>query len=103
MANECDVDAPTRPDPTNKKSAPRSGPKVPLPESWAPNEKHAQYAETEGIDLAFEAERFRTHADTYDRRVVKWDAAFRSWLLKADRKIQTKPAANSPWNKDFYK
>lgn len=103
MANECDSDAPTRPDPTNKKSAPRSGPKVPLPVSWAPNEKHAQYAETEGIDLPFEAERFRTHADTYDRRVVRWDAAFTNWLLKADRKAQTKPAANSPWSKDFYK
>lgn len=103
MANECDSDAPTRPDPTSKKSAPRSGPKVPLPASWAPNEKHAQYAEDEGIDLQFEAERFRTHADTYDRRVVRWDAAFTNWLLKADRKAQSKPAANSPWSKDFHK
>jgi len=26
-----------------------------------------------------------------------------NWLLKAERTAKTKPAANSPWSKDFYK
>ena len=102
MANECDLDAPTRPDPTIK-SVSRSGRKTPIPASWAPNEAHAQYAASEGIALDFQAERFRTHAEANDRRIVNWDAAFRNWLLKAERTTQNKPAANSPWSKEFYR
>lgn len=103
MANECDSDAPTRPDPTPIKSVSRSGPKKPIPAGWSPNEAHAQYAEAEGIALDFQAERFRTHAEANDRRLVNWDAAFKNWLLKAERTNKTKPAANSPWSKDFHK
>jgi len=103
MANECDSDAPTRPDQTTKKSVPRSGPKKPIPANWSPNEAHTQYAVTEGIALDFQAERFRTHAEANDRRIVNWDAAFKNWLLKAERTTKTKPTASSPWNKDFYK
>jgi hypothetical protein len=85
---------------------PTSGRKKPahtIPAGWSPNETHAQYAEEEGIALDFQAERFRTHAEANDRRLVNWDAAFKNWLLKAERTTKTKPAANSPWNKDFYK
>jgi hypothetical protein len=106
MANECDSDAPTRPDQTNKKSvpaSPRKKPKTRLPDSWAPNEAHAQYAEAEGIALDFQAQRFRTHAEANDRYLVNWDAGFRNWLLTAERTTKTKPAANSPWSKDFHK
>ena len=85
------------------KSVPRSGPKKPIPAGWSPNDAHAQYAEAEGIALDFQAERFRTHAEANDRRLVNWDAAFKNWLLKAERTNKTKPAANSPWSKDFYK
>jgi hypothetical protein len=81
----------------------RKKPASRLSASWAPNEAHTQYAATEGIALDFQAERFRTHAEANDRRIVNWDAAFKNWLLKAERKTATKPAANSPWNKDFYK
>lgn len=106
MANECDLDAPTRPDQTNKKSVASAGRKKPvttIPDSWKPNETHTQYAQDEGIDLTFQAERFRTHAESKDRRLVNWDAGFRNWLLTAERKTAAKPAASSPWNKDFYK
>lgn len=80
----------------------RKKPAIRLPASWAPNEAHTQYALTEGIALEFQAERFRTHAEANDRRLVSWDAAFKNWLLKAERTARSKPAANSPWNKDFY-
>lgn len=105
MANECDSDAPTRPDQTNKKSVASSGRKKPattIPASWSPNEAHAQYARDEGIDLTFQAERFRTHAESKDRHLVNWDAGFRNWLLTAERKTAPKPAASSPWSKEFY-
>jgi hypothetical protein len=81
----------------------RKKPATRLPTDWAPNDAHAQYAEAEGIAIDFQAERFRTHAEANDRRIVNWDAAFKNWLLKAERAATTKPAANSPWNKDFYK
>lgn len=81
----------------------RKKPKTPIPASWAPNEAHTQYAQAEGIALDFQADRFRTHAEANDRRIVNWDAAFKNWLLKAERTTKTKPTAASPWSKDFYK
>jgi len=80
----------------------RKKPKTTIPASWAPNEAHTQYARDEGIALDFQADRFRTHAEANDRRIVNWDAAFKNWLLKAERTTQTKPAATSPWSKEFY-
>lgn len=84
-------------------AATRKKPATAIPASWAPNETHTQYAAAEGIDLDFQTSRFRTHAESKDRRLVSWDAGFRNWLLTAERKSPTKPAASSPWNKDFYK
>lgn len=81
----------------------RKKPASTLPAAWAPNEAHTQYALDEGIALDFQAERFRTHAEANDRRIVNWDAAFKNWLLKAERTVKSKPTANSPWSKEFYK
>jgi len=81
----------------------RKKPKTTIPASWAPNEAHTQYARDEGIALDFQADRFRTHAEANDRRIVNWDAAFKNWLLKAERTVKTKPSTNSPWNQEFYK
>jgi hypothetical protein len=83
-------------------AAPRKKPAHTLPGSWSPNEAHTQYAEAEGIALDFQAERFRTHAEANDRRIVNWDAAFKNWLLKAERTVKTKPTANRPWSKEIY-
>lgn len=82
---------------------PTAGRKKPLPASWAPNEAHTRYAVDEGIALDFQAERFRSHAEAHGRTLVNWDAAFRNWLLKAERTVKTKPTSNSPWSKEFYK
>jgi hypothetical protein len=82
---------------------PRKKPAHRIPDSWAPNEKHTQYAGDEGIDLPFQAERFRNHAEAKERMLSNWDAGFRNWLLTAERTVKTKPAASSPWNKEFYK
>jgi len=109
IASEWQSDGPdpTRPDLTlSKESVPetsRKKPAVRLPASWKPNDAHTQYAASEGIAIDFQAERFRTHAEANDRRIVNWDAAFKNWLLKAERTVKTKPSASSPWNQEFYK
>lgn len=96
--------SPSLPIPVPKElPASRKKPKSSLSDSWAPNETHTKYASDEGIDLPFQVARFRTHAEANDRRIVNWDAGFRNWLLTAERKSPPKPAASSPWNKDFYK
>jgi len=87
------------------KSLPASSRKKPastIPDSWKPNDAHSQYAKEEGIALDFQAERFRTHAEANDRRIVNWDAAFKNWLLKAERTVRAKPTAASPWSKEFH-
>lgn len=71
---------PSRPDPS---SAPRRSPETRLPESWTPNEAHSKRAREKGLDLAREAEVFKLHAETHDRRAKNWNAAFTMWLSKA--------------------
>jgi hypothetical protein len=56
---------------------------TPLPDDWAPTENHIRYAQSRGLDLGFEAQQFRLHAEAQDRRAVVWNAAFSQWLMKA--------------------
>lgn len=87
------------------KSVPRPSRKKPartLPDGWAPNDAHKEYAQTEGIALDFQAERFRTHAEANNRTLANWDAGFRNWLLTAERTVRAKPSTSSPWNKEFH-
>lgn len=71
-------------------TASRRRPERPIPDDWAPNEKHFRQAQQMCADLAHEVERFRNHEETHDRRARDWDAAFRNWLTKA------KPAQRQP-------
>jgi hypothetical protein len=70
----------------------RRKPKRKLPDEWAPNPSHREYALANGINLDHEADQFRGHADANDRRQVDWDAAFRTWLGNAAKWAQ--PATN---------
>lgn len=76
---------PTTTPPSGGGSGGRRKPERPLPESWTPSSAHSTYAEDNGINLDFQAERFRNHAQANDRRARDWDAAFRNWLLKAEK------------------
>lgn len=80
---------PTRPDPSPV-SAGRRKPERPLPPEWLPTEAHRAYANDNGISLDFQADRFRNHAQANDRRARDWDAAFRNWLLKAEKSTTSK-------------
>jgi len=86
MANECDPDAPTRPDPTRPeeaKASSRRSPEHPLPDSWRPTPAHEEKAREKHLDVNLQAEAFRNHAATHDRRARNWNAAFSNWLIKA--------------------
>lgn len=64
-------------------SSSRRSPETPLPDEWAPNDKHRAFAEKNRLDLEREAFRFRNHAASNDRRQRDWNAAFANWLDKA--------------------
>lgn len=93
---------PTRPDPTRpqERARTRRAPEVPLPADWAPKEAHATKAKEKNLDLALEAETFKNHALSHDRRLRDWDRGFNNWLLKA--KPRPKTDDYSPWEVSSY-
>ena len=66
------------PTPTKRRSQ-----KTRLPDNWQPNPEHHATAQRLHLDLDSEAEDFRNHAQAQGRRLVDWDAGFRSWLKKS--------------------
>jgi len=61
----------------------RRAPEQPLPDSWKPSPAHAEKAREKNLDVNLQAETFRNHALTNDRRARNWNAAFSNWLIKA--------------------
>jgi hypothetical protein len=59
----------------------RRKPTRPIPDNWAPAERHHSKAAERGIDCDLAAQKFQAHAEAQDRRCVDWDRAFDSWLL----------------------
>lgn len=57
--------------------------KTRLPDTWQPNPDHAETAHRLHLNIDSEAEDFRNHAQAQGRRLVDWDAGFRSWLKKS--------------------
>lgn len=66
------------PRPTSRKK-----PSTPIPDDWQPNDTHAETAQRLHLNIDSEAEDFRNHAQAQGRRLVDWDAGFRSWLKKS--------------------
>jgi hypothetical protein len=54
-----------------------------LPKDWAPTAAHLEYARLRNLDVVAEADAFRLHAETHDRHAARWNAAFTTWLKKA--------------------
>lgn len=63
--------------------ASRRKPRRALPTDWSPNTHHQQTAQKRNLDLTREAQAFRNHAESVDRRLADWDKGFDNWLLKA--------------------
>lgn len=86
----------TRQDETREdKISPRKRPAVRIPDAWTPTAAHRAAAESRGLAVEWQAERFRDHAQAHDRRCADWDAAFRNWLAKADPTRQPVTAART--------
>lgn len=68
-----------------KRTRPKREPvEIPIPADWAPNDTHARIAREEQVDIGRQAEMFRDHALTTSRVTADWDAAFRTWLRRAN-------------------
>lgn len=61
----------------------KRGAETPIPDAWQPTAVHRDYALSNGVDLSSEVFKFRNHAIANDRRQVRWDATFSTWLAKA--------------------
>ena len=63
-----------------------------LPEDWQPKEKDWLFAEQEGVDAQRELAKFRNYwlAKPKDNTKLDWDATWRNWCMKADKKVQTR-------------
>ena len=57
--------------------------RVSLPADWTPTDSHKATALGDGLDIDFEARKFRAHAEANDRKMVSWNAAFAQWLTQA--------------------
>lgn len=68
--------------------------KIRLPDNWQPTPEHAETAHRLHLDLDSEAEDFRNHAQAKGRRLVDWDAGFRSWLKKSAEYAQERQGRN---------
>lgn len=66
------------PTPTKRRSQ-----KTRLPDNWQPKPEHHATAHRLHLNIDSEAEDFRNHAQAKGRRLVDWDAGFRSWLKKS--------------------
>lgn len=85
---------PTRPDPSIEEAKASSQARsISLPTDWAPTAEHFAKAKELRVDIAREVESFRLHAETHDRKAVRWNAAFTSWLTKA-KPVTPKPAVD---------
>lgn len=68
-----------------------------LPQDWTPTKAHYDLAKSLNVDIAREAEMFRLHAETHDRRATVWNAAFTTWLKKSKPSLPPKPAIDPDW------
>lgn len=64
-----------------------------IPDDWSPNQKHSDHARSLGLDLEYEASRFRAHAQRVNRRGKNWNAGFTNWLKKGAELAQQRQAS----------
>lgn len=83
---------PTRPDPTHTTTDvvvcaasaatlnPRPKRASQLPADWQPSDAHRSLANERGVDIAFEADKFRDWCASKGEARKDWEATFRNWL-----------------------
>ncbi len=100
-------------EPEGARKTSRRKPETALPDAF-PDEPAINQARTTlrdkgwNIDAAAEAESFRLHSQTHDRRCRDWRAAFRSWIIKSTERakpsqriqpviVESKPPTAEVW------
>lgn len=73
-------------------------PSTPLPQDWMPTKAHQDRAREKNLDVYEEAEKFRNHAESVDRRAVNWNSAFANWLIKANPQ-PSRSSGDDSWDK----
>jgi uncharacterized protein YdaU (DUF1376 family) len=108
--NQADIEEEEDKPPTPLEGGARRKPRKALPDDFPTAElidEQQTKARTEGADLdvSAEAERFRNHALSTDRRCSDWSAAWRNWVLKAmgwapkAPQIQPSEEVGDPWSR----
>lgn len=90
------------PVPSGPEKTGRRAPELPLPVTWKPSALHEEKAREKYLDVNLQAETFRNHAETNDRRARNWNAAFNNWLIKATPGAAPMATKSSPWSKEFH-
>lgn len=67
-----------------------------LPADWQPTEDHKAYATESGIDLDFEAEKFRNNCEAKGLTYKNHNAAFSNWIRQPWVKKHTNPQSQLP-------
>ncbi len=57
--------------------------KTSLPPDWKPTDTHAQKCAQLGIDMNWEATKFKDNAEAKGLKYVNWDKAFHTWLNRS--------------------
>ena len=65
------------------------------PADWKPNEGHHERARATRLECLTEAEKFKAWHDARGMLMVNWDAAFTTWLMKAQEFAQARTPPDS--------
>lgn len=69
-----------------------------IPDSWRPNQSHIDKAKSLHLDVKAEYQRFRSSAESKQRRLKNWNTGFTNWLRKAaefNTQRQGRPVSSS--------
>jgi uncharacterized protein YdaU (DUF1376 family) len=70
-----------------------------LPQDWQPSEKGWAFGESEGVDVSRELDKFRDYwlSKPKDNTKLDWEAAWRNWCRKAEKKAVTRHDKLMQW------
>lgn len=70
-----------------------------LPQDWQPSKKGWAFGESEGVDVSRELDKFRDYwlSKPKDNTKLDWEAAWRNWCRKADKKAVTRHDKLMQW------
>lgn len=74
-------EAPANADAASHASKKKEAEATPIPEGWKPSAAHRKKAADLGLNVEWEADAFRSKAESLGWKYQRWNAAFNTWLL----------------------